>query len=782
MATMPLLNNKIWKTIRNAIPVLLICLVLNALMLGVLWSHYTGRLGQTGEALVALENKLLDMRFVLRGKEKPSGKIGILALDERSIQKFGRWPFSRSVYEQAFENLKKAGAEWVGFDLVWDQPERPLLADAMPEIEQMAASPKKTADAMRFIQELNNVGLSDRTVARAVKNYEKIVLGFMFYEKEERENIKALAGREFSDLGAMQESAIAAAIMPDGFDLKKYGDLSIGALVGNTKFIAASTTNFGFFNNDPESDAVVRWVSMVRSAQDSLLPSMSLKMAAKITGRDIVVMFDRLGVEEIMLVNPDNDKDVINIPVDPTGRGKVLLNHLGPSATLKHISLVDAYDGSFSESDAKLIAGMSFMMGPTAMAINDVRANPFDSTFNGVEHHATMIDNIVSKKFFRRPPDIYRQEMLVVLIVGVVFSIVLAFTSAVASAASLIAVSVGYFYLDRYLWFSKGIWVYMGMPYIQITGLFVTVTLYKYFTEEREKKKVKGAFQHYLSPDVMNQVLDNPDKLKLGGERRECTVFFSDVRGFTTISEALSPEKLVELMNDYLSPMTDIVLKGGGVLDKYIGDAIMAFWGAPLENPNQADAAALAVLKMLEKLEELRRVFPTKGFPPIDIGCGLNTGLVSVGNMGSQERFAYTVMGDAVNLSARLESITKEYGVRCILSQNTYGKLRDPGSYLIRDLDDIIVKGKRESVKIYELMSPLAMPNLNALNKLIGEFQLAREFYRKQDWSNAKKHLSACMQLRPDDGPTRIYFERVQEMEKKPFIENWDGVHIFKHK
>jgi adenylate cyclase len=575
---------------------------------------------------------------------------------------------------------------------------------------------------------------------------------------------------------------INAAILPDGFELNKYPDLAIGALVGNTDFIAASSPNFGFFNNEPESDAVMRWVTMLRSAQNNLLPSMSLKMASKITGRDIVGVFDRIGVEEIMLVNPDNDKDVIKIPVDPTGRGKVMLNHLGPSATLKQISLAEAYDGVFSDADAKAIKGMSFVMGPTAMAINDIRANPFDSTFNGVEHHATMIDNIVSKRFFRRPVDIYRQEMLVLAVLGLVFSIVLSFTSALASAVSLVLVSIGYFYLDRYLWFSNGIWVYMGMPYIQITGLFVTVTLYKYFTEEREKKKVKGAFQHYLSPDVMNQVLDNPDKLKLGGERRECTVFFSDVRGFTTISEALSPEKLVELMNEYLSPMTDVILKSGGVLDKYIGDAIMAFWGAPIESPDQADIAAKAVLGMLEKLEELRRAFPTKGFPVIDIGCGLNTGMVSVGNMGSAERFAYTVMGDAVNLAARLESITKQYGVRCVLSQNSYGRLKNPSDYLIRDLDDIVVKGKREAVKIYELMAPHAMPNMNALKNLIGEFQLAREFYRKQDWSNAKKHLSACIQLRPDDVPTKIYFDRVQEMEKTPFIENWDGVHVFKHK
>ncbi|MEI6399102.1 MAG: adenylate/guanylate cyclase domain-containing protein, partial [Pseudomonadota bacterium] len=519
----------------------------------------------------------------------------------------------------AFKNLKKSGVEWIGFVVLWDKPERPLLADAMPDIDNLAHG-RDVSGALSHINEMSKTGLADQAITRAMTDYQKIVQGYIYYSANETEAIKALNGTEFNALAAMQGSVIFAAIMPDGRDLYSYQDLSLGAIVGNSPAIAASTPHFGFFNNDPDEDSVVRWVNLVKAANGNLLPSISLKMAASMTGRDLVTMFDKIGVEEIMLVNSDNDKDLIKIPVDPSGQGRALLNHLGPSMTLRHISLADAWDNTFSDKDRADLKGMSLMMGPTAMAINDMRANPFEPTFNGVEHHATMIDNIVSKRFFKRPPDIYRQEMRVIIIIGVIFSIILTYSSALYSAIGVIIIYVGYFYLDRMLWFNKGIWVYMGMPYIQITGLFMAVTLYKYFTEEREKKKVKGAFQHYLSPDVMHQVLDNPDKLKLGGERRECTVFFSDVRGFTTISEALSPEKLVELMNDYLSPMTEVILRSGGVLDKYIGDAIMAFWGAPLDRPDQADVAAKSVLKMMEKLEEIRRVFPTKGFPVIDIG------------------------------------------------------------------------------------------------------------------------------------------------------------------
>lgn len=772
------------KHLKKAVPVLSICVVLNAVMLGFLWAHYTGRLGKFGEVLITLENKLLDMRFVMRGPMKPSNKIGVLGLDEKSIQKFGRWPFSRGIYEKAFANLRAAGVEWIGFDVVWDKPERPLLADAWQQIERIRNAKGKMSDGdWNRLVELNQAGLADESIVRAVSKNPKIVLGYMYYGLGEKEAISALGKDKFTTLPLMVDSAIAAAILPDGVELKNYSDLSVGAVVGNTEFITKAGKSFGFFNNDPESsDSVVRTVNLVKTADGNLMPSMSLKMAANMLGREIVTVFDRVGVEEIMLVNPDNDKDVVHIPVDPIGGGRILLNHLGPSQTIHTFSLADAYDNVFSAKERKLLKGMSLMMGPTAMAINDMRANPFEATFNGVEQHAAVIDNIVSQRFFKRPVDIYRTEMLVIVAIGLVFSVLLAFSSAVTSAVGALVLSVAYYYVDRHFWFGKGIWVYMGMPYIQITGLFMTVTLYKYFTEEREKKKVKGAFQHYLSPDVMNQVLDNPDKLKLGGERKECTVFFSDVRGFTTISESLSPEKLCELMNDYLSPMTEIILKSGGVLDKYIGDAIMAFWGAPIDRPDQADVAARVVLAMMERLEVIRREFPAKGFPPVDIGCGLNTGPMSVGNMGSSERFAYTVMGDSVNLGARLESITKEYGVRSIMSEFTAAKLGDRKAFFLRDMDDIVVKGKKEPVKIFELIHPMILPSEQAVRDLLGEFHFAREAYRAQDWNKAKKHLKACMLIRPTDGPTQMYMERIEEMESAPRIDNWDGVHVFKHK
>jgi len=772
------------KRLKHIAPVLLICFVLNLLALKALRDlHQRTDPGVITNLLVTFENKSLDYRFILMGKQKPTGKIGILAIDEKSIQKFGRWPFPRKIYEQAFVNLKKSGVDWIGFDVVWDQPERPLLEDAMPQIQNMKLGPKQAQAALDSINKMRQASLSDASIAAAIRNFERIVLGYYFYAPFEKEAIMSLSGREFTAIDGMQESVISLFQVPEGSDLKDYSDLAVGAIVGNTPVIASSSKNFGFFNNDPEDDdAIWRSVNLVKHAKGALLPSMSLKMASSMLGRPVFVNFDRIGVESIMLPDEADDKKTIEIPVDPVGNGKALINHLGPSKTLRHISLADAFDNSFSDQEKAAIKGMSFIMGPTAIAINDLRANPFDSTFNGVEQHATVIDNIVSKRFLSRPKDIMLTEVKVLVIFGFIFAVLLSVSSAFTSALFLAASYVVYYYIDKHFWFSKGIWVFIGLPYMQITGMFLFVTLYKYFVEERERRKVKGAFQHYLSPAVMEQVLSDPDRLKLGGERRECTMFFSDVRGFTGISEALPPEKLVELMNDYLSPMTDIILKSGGVLDKYIGDAIMAFWGAPIDNPDQTDTAVTVVLRMLEKLEELRKTFPAKGFPVIDIGCGLNTGVVSVGNMGSAERFAYTVMGDAVNLCARLESITKEYGVRCVVSEYTVSKLKNRDSLLLRDIDDIVVKGKKEAVKIYELMHPSYFMQPRVIPNFIGEFEMMRKAYRSQDWLKAKAHLQECLIIRPEDGPSNLYVARIREMEKMPHIENWDGVHVFKHK
>lgn len=751
----------------------------------ILMRHYRGEGGMINRIITQTELKLLDMRFLARGKQKPSDRIGVLAIDEKSVQTFGRWPFPLKIYERVFDNLKKYGANWVGFDVVWDKRERPLLEDALPQLKDMRNAVQTKTNAKRLKASLSAIELlqkaspGETSFVRGMNHYNKIVMGYFYAES--KEDAKTLGKEAFSSLKPMLDSEIQTVIYPDGVDLSHFKDLKVEAVVGNNAFLAKGTKHFAFFNNQPDPDAIVRSTTLVRNINGHLMPSLSLKTAAMALNREIVVFMDSVGVQDVSLVNPDNDADIIKIPVDPLGSGRALINHLGPDQTIPHFSMADIYNDTLSPEQKASLKGKTLLMGPTAIGINDQRANPFDEKINGVENHAAFVDNIFTNKFIKRPFQIYNQELAMIAIIGLCLLPFLVFGNALTSGVAVLAFLFGFYFVDQKFWFGKGTWVYMGMPYFEILFSFVAVTIYKYVVEEREKRKVKGAFQHYLSPDVMHQVLEDPSKLKLGGEKKEVTIFFSDVRGFTSISENLSPEKLCELMNDYLGPMTTVILKSGGVLDKYIGDAIMAFWGAPLPRPDHADVAVQSLLEMMHELQRMKVDFPKKGFPVVDIGCGLNTGTVSVGNMGSAERFAYTVMGDAVNLAARLESITKEYGVKLLISENTLKKVT-PNKFLVRDLDRIVVKGKNEPVTIYEVLGDYINPNIKVVQDLKFEYESALQGYREQDWAKARKHAHNCLTLRFEDGPTKILLKRIDEMEKMPKQDKWDGVWVFKHK
>ena len=714
-----------------------------------LWRHYKS--GSDADFVSAMEAKLLDVRFVMRGSRKPTGKVGILAIDEKSLQKFGRFPFSRRYYEQAFHNLKKRGVDWIGFDVVWSMPELPLLADVAPSIGRLGQLSQTgrpddlkhmLAQEMREISAAQAASQADRSIASAIQSFKNIVLGFFYYASEEE--AAQLGSRRFEGLDHMEKDAIQAVVLPDGKSLADYPQLKTGGIVANTPFIGAQAEHFAFFNNESEFDAIMRWVTLVRVVDGRLMPSLSLKLAAQILGREIVVFFDQYGVTDVSLMNPNDDQDLIKIPVDHRGKGRILINHLGAGKSIRHISLADAYDDKFSAKEVSALKGMSLLLGPTAIAINDQRANPFDPGLNGVENHGAVIDNILAKSFMRRTDRIYVTELIIVLCIGLLFSPLMVFSRAAVSAASVVLFMTAYYFVDKYLWFGRGEWVYMGMPFIEIFSMFIVTTMYKYLSEERDKKKVKGAFGLYLAPEVIDQVLSDPEALKPGGEKKELTVFFSDVRSFTTISESLSPEMLCELMNDYFTPMADIILRNKGVLDKYIGDAIMAFWGAPLALPQHADVACMAAIEMLFALDKLRVDLAKKGFPAIDIGIGLNTGLMSVGNMGSPQRFCYTVMGDAVNLGSRLEGATKDYGIKIMISESTHRKLTNK-TLFTRDLDDIRVKGKMEPVKVFELMRPDIMSTERSIRDLMGEFHQGREAYRAQAWEKARKHFLACL-------------------------------------
>lgn len=470
-----------------------------------------------------------------------------------------------------------------------------------------------------------------------------------------------------------------------------------------------------------------------------------------------------------------------SVPLDDTiddFKNRLLVNFVGPRGTFKEYSISHILDGTIPPEEFK---NKIVLIGATSRDLHDEAIVPNSAIpMPGVEIHANAVQTMITQNFLRKQAD--WTVMLTILALSILTAIVFYFLPIWLSVVLLLLVVVLYLFFAIFM-FNQGIIVNLIFVPITLVISYLTTTIYHYLSEKRQRTKVLGAFEKYVSKDVISHIMDNPDKLKLGGERREITVFFSDIRGFTTISEALGPERLVKLLNEYLTEMTNIILANNGVVDKYMGDAIMAFWGAPIDQPKHAQRAAKASLMMEKRLKELQIKWTKEGVPPLEIGIGLNTGFAVVGNMGAADRFDYTAMGDSINLGARLESINKQYGTRILISEFTLKKISKTG-YLYRMIDKVTVKGKTEPVTIYELAGHKS-ESPKWYKPLLDKFEEGLKFYFDQKWDKATKCFKECQKLRKDgkeDGPSKTFIERCAYFKKNSPGPKWNGVCVMKTK
>jgi adenylate cyclase len=419
------------------------------------------------------------------------------------------------------------------------------------------------------------------------------------------------------------------------------------------------------------------------------------------------------------------------------------------------------------------------LLGFTAAIYQDLHPTSFQSGYPGVETHATVIANILDQDFLTRPGEILLFDLLFMFALSLMLGIVLPRTRPVSGALTAILCIAAIIGLAYYAFIGPKIWLNIIYPSLLVITSYVVLTSYKYFTEEKHKKEIKMAFQHYVAPAVVDQMLGQIDHLHLGGERKQMTALFSDIRGFTTISERMNPEELVRFLNEYLSAMTQIVLQYEGTVDKYMGDAIMAFYGAPLEQPDHAIRACRTAVDMIARLKELGTEWQTRSLPHMDIGIGINSGEMSVGNMGSEERFDYTIMGDNVNLASRLEGINKQYGTSIVISQFTYQLIQNQ-PFTVRELDSVRVKGKLEPVTIYELIG-YGTTNSH-MQQALEHFHDGLLAYKRRAWNQAIAQFQQALELRPNDYPAHLYLQRCEEYQQTPPPKNWDGVYTMKTK
>lgn len=615
------------------------------------------------KSLESIDNSLRDYMFVLRGEKPQSNQVVIVDIDEKSLGTLGQWPWSRHKVAKILENLAAANAAIIGFDIVF--------------AEEDNSSPHKVLKELNIKKD--DVPNYDEIFANMVVNTPTI-LGYQF-QLEEEEYIK------------MKAPQIPAIFIEKNRQQGEEFLLNAKGTILNIPLLQDNAYSSGFFNNVPDPTGVVRSVPMVIRYEEQIYPALSLEIVRAVSGIDkVYINYDELGVKNISIGDFD-------IPTDRYGR--LIVNFRGKEKTFKYLSAVDIFNNTF---DKNLIKDKIILIGTSAAGLLDLRATPFESIFPGVEIHANAIDNILTSDFLAKPAYIDAVNLINIVLISIVAMMVVTFTPFWFNpfvAVSLLAIQG---YVIYYMLFTQGIVLNIFFPFFTTILTTIVATLIDYFYEIKQEEAIKKKFASKVSKEVMDSLLKNIDEGGFDAMDKEITVMFSDVRGFTNISEAMpNARALIDFLNQYMTPMTNIIIEEQGTVDKYIGDAIMAYWNAPGNVENHADRALTATIRQIEHLKPLNEKLSAQGLPYIDIGIGLNTGIATVGEMGSEQRSDYTCIGDPINLGARLESLCKSYGARIIISE--YVKERLKNVYQMRNLDLVTVKGQSKPVEIFEVYS-----------------------------------------------------------------------------
>jgi adenylate cyclase len=709
-----------------------------------------------------LEAKALDLRFHLRGIKQPGTPVILVVIDNRSIAELGRWPWSRGRFAEIIQRLHGAGAKVVAFDLLFTEPEATPEQALLRRVRQAFASfdgPLRAPEREAFehiVRRMEEDSGPDVALASAMHEAGNVVLPFALTISRPSPqsqpdqlmpppNIAKAAYRILQNLGAdppqvaLHGRAIMAPIDP----------------------IARSAAALGHVDVAFDTDGTPRYDYPVVEYQGEYYPSLVVQVVRVYLGlrpEEITVRF----AEGIQL-------GPMTIPSDESMR--LLVNYLGPPGTFPTYAFTDVLHGRLPDSTFR---DAIVLIGGSASGLADSFATPFAAALPGVERHATVIDSMLRQDFLYRRDTTALIDLAVLALMG--FLVGWLSPKCPAYWGSVVALGLGGMYIAaNVLAFTQaGLWINLLFPLGAVAVNQSAITLFNYLSEARQKHLIRRAFQYYLHPTIVEQIAQNPQSLKLGGESRELTVLFSDIRSFSTIAELLSPEALVHLLNEYFTSMTRVVFQHNGLLDKYLGDGIMAVFGVPLHDPDHAFRACCSALEMLGELKALQARWASQGLPSLDIGIGINTATMVVGNMGSELRFDYTVMGDGVNLASRLEGANKAYGTHIIVSDSTWEQVRD--RIATRELDIIRVQGKAEPTRIFEVlgMSPLA-PDRAAMAEA---FEVALRAYRAQRWEDAIRTFQQVLAAAPDDPPSQLYVQRCKTFMAALPRPDWDGVYV----
>jgi adenylate cyclase len=640
------------------------------------------------EFLKTVEIRLYDLHFKLRGVEQPGDRVVIAAIDEKSLAALGRWPWPRSLMGELIRVLSAGGAKVIAVDILLSEPEASGELRAATQLSERlralgAAGGGAAGPAVqRELEEVIRRADHDGQLADAIRESGRVVLPIVFEVGPDR------SGPPLEPSGTPFKSALQSFRHYD--ERAQYPPPPAKEATPPLPALVEAAQALGHVTMLADQDGTTRWEAVVFEDRGRYYPSLAVQAVRVASGLEPKAL--TLDFGRTMNVGP------MSAPLDP--RDRLLINYAGPGGTFRHLSAVDLLSGKLGP-DA--VRDRIVFIGATAAGTYDLRVTPTSPIMPGVEKHANVAANILSGRFLRRPDWVELVEVAGILCFPLLLAWLLPRLRPVVSLGGVLVVW-GVMFAAVHLAFRGGLWLPVVYPTLALGLTFVGITVYRLLTEERQRLWTKRAFQRFVSPEVVEQIMDNPAALQFGGEVRSLTVLFTDIRDFTGYTERHQPQEVVQILGEYLTRMVDQVLKQQGTLDKFIGDAVMAIFGAPLPQPDHAERACRAALGMIRELDTLQARWAAEGREPFRMGVGINTGEMVVGNLGSEQLFDYTVVGDGVNLAARLESLNKEYKTTnpIIISESTYLAAKDVLD--VRRLGEVTVKGKSRPVVIYELL------------------------------------------------------------------------------
>ena len=732
----------------------IIRLVLKALILCVLLIDTSGLYRYP--FIEQLENWTYDARLNFTRPDTIDDRVVIVDIDENSLARVGRWPWGRDQLSTIVENLFTLyQADTVGFDIVFAEQDR---SSGLEQFEQLARTTLK--NNTQYLSELERIRpnlMLDDIFARSLIG-KNVVLGYYFKT--------SLQDGESGTTGSLPPALTR-------MDARWSERLPINQAAGygaNLGILQTSARSGGYFDNPfVDADGVFRRVPLIQTYDGYLFASLALATTqAHLAVNDIDLVVETDGAQgdsEYYALESLIVKDH-RIPVDDSGA--VFVPYRGRQGSFPYIP---AYKILNAEADKALLQGKIVMVGTSAPGLLDLRSTPVQNIYPGVEVHANIISGILDNRIKHKPAWTVGYEFVLLVFIALSMALLLPLVSPLLAAAGTLGLA-GLVTAGTLVAWNSNLILPLASPLLLIVLIFMLHMTYGYFIESRGKRQLANLFGHYIPPELVDEMSKSPEEYSLEGENREMTVLFSDVRGFTSISEGMDPKQLTQLMNALLTPMTRVIHKNRGTIDKYMGDAIMSFWGAPIADPDHARHALYAAMEMMGELKIMQADFRQRGWPDVNIGIGLNTGNMNVGNMGSEFRMAYTVLGDAVNLGSRLEGLTKSYGVNIIASETTISEIPE---YVFRELDLVRVKGKSEPVAIFEPIGHRDDLEESVISEL-NAYRQALTHFRAQSWDKAEADFVGLRQASPERLLYQVYIDRIKFYRREPPGNDWDGV------